>query len=99
MDTSAAYATFQQLQTVYQGIDTANFQLLEEHKQLSERVLPIRKRQERLYNEGLRDWVLLSLLYSYTPEELLISVLEFSSAFDLNYSGDIQQKELIRGLE
>ena len=99
MDVSAAYATFQQLQTVYQGIDVANFQLLEEHKKLSERVIPIRRGQERLYKEGLRDWVLLSLLYSYTPEELLISVLEFSSAFDLDYSGKIQQKELIRGLE
>lgn len=99
MDSSAAYATFQQLQAVYQGIDTANFSVLEEHKELSERVIPIRKGQERLYKEGLRDWVLLSLLYSYTPEELLFSVLEFSSAFDLDYSGSIQQKELIRGLE
>lgn len=99
MAVEAAYSTFQQLEAAYQHIDLTASQLLEDHKEVAERKLPIRSSQQRLFQEGLRDWVLHSLLLSYTLEELLVSVAEFSAAFDLDYNGVIEQDELIRGFE
>lgn len=99
MAVEAAYSTFQQLEATFRRIDLSTSQLLEDHKEIAERKLPIRSSQQRLFKEGLRDWVLQSLVYSYTVEELLVSVTQFSAAFDLDYNGMIQQSELIRGLE
>lgn len=99
MDTEAAYTTFQRIIEAYKRVDTDTFHLFQSNKDKTELLFPIQTEQLRLLNQGLRDWVLLSMLFAYGSDQLLIQVFEFSSAFDLDFSGNIQRDELIRGLE